>query len=52
MARIAGVDLPKNKRGEIGLPISSELVLLLPSIFFPKLESILIRKFTSGMMMN
>ncbi len=32
MARIAGVDLPKNKRGEIGLTYIFGLVLRLPSI--------------------
>ena len=36
MARIAGVDLPKNKRGEIGLTYIYGIGLLLPRYILDK----------------
>jgi small subunit ribosomal protein S13 len=44
MARIAGIDLPKNKRGEIGLTYITELAVLLLNTFLQKLELTLIKK--------
>ncbi len=44
MARIAGVDLPKNKRGEIGLTYIYGIGVQLPDIFWIKLVSAMIKK--------
>ena len=52
MARIAGVDLPKNKRGEIGLTYIFGIGRSTAQYILTKQESISIRKLTNGMMMN
>ena len=52
MARIAGIDLPKNKRGEIGLTYIKELVVTVLVRFFYKSALTWTRRCRIGMMMT
>jgi small subunit ribosomal protein S13 len=52
MARIAGVDIPDNKRGEIGLTYIFGIGRSAARAILTKAGISLIRKQVSGMMMN
>ena len=52
MARIAGIDLPNNKRGEIGLTYIFGIGKARQLQFSQKLVLMLIRKFRIGLMMS
>ena len=53
MARISGIDLPKNKRGVIGLTyIYTELEEVLHKKYWQKLELTKVLKYKIGTMIN